>query len=79
MSLSEDIMAVADMAAAIAAEGDDDRALAALLLVALALPDIADRVRAVEGTNVPPHWRRQDWDGTPYANVRPLRRGTRDD
>ena len=79
MSLSEDIMAVADMAAAIAAEGDDDRALAALLLVALALPDIADRVRAMEGTNVPPHWRRQDWDGTPFANIRPLRRGTRDD
>ena len=79
MSLSEDLMAVADMAAAIAAEGDSDRALAALLLVALALPDIADRVRAVEGTNVPPHWRRQVWDGTPYENVRPLRRGTRDD
>ena len=79
MSLSEDLMAVADMAAAIAAEGDDDRALAALLLVALALPDIADRVRAMEGTNVPPHWRRQDWDGTPFANIRPLRRGTRDD
>ena len=79
MSLSEDLMAVADMAAAIAAEGDNDRALAALLLVALALPDIADRVRAMEGTNVPPHWRRQDWDGTPYANVRPLRRGGRGD
>ena len=79
MSLSEDLMAVADMAAAIAAEGDHDRALAALLLVALALPDIADRVRAMEGTNVPPHWRRQDWDGTPFANIRPLRRGTRDD
>ena len=79
MSLSEDLMAVADMAAAIAAAGDTDRALAALLLVALALPDIADRVRAMEGTNVPPHWRRQDWDGTPYANVRPLRRGGRGD
>lgn len=79
MSLSEDLMAVADMAAAIAAEGDHDRALAALLLVALAVPDLADRARALEGTNVPPHWRRQVWDGTPFANVRPLRRGGRDD
>jgi hypothetical protein len=75
MSLSEDLMAVADMAAAIAAEGDHDRALAALLLVALAVPDLADRARALEGTNVPPHWRRQEWDGQPFANIRPLRRG----
>jgi hypothetical protein len=23
---------------------------------------------------VPPHWRRQDWDGQPTGNVMPLRR-----
>lgn len=79
MSLADDLLAVADMAAAIAAEGDHDRALAALQLLAIIMPDLTDRARALEGTNVPPHWRRQDWDGTPHANIRPLRRAARDD
>ena len=74
MSLADDLTAIADMAAAIAAEGDPDRAIAALALLAIVMPDTIERARLLEGQTVPPHWRRQDWNGTPYANIRPLRR-----
>lgn len=74
MSLAGDLTAIADMAAAIAAEGDPARAVVALELLALVMPDLVERARLLEGQTVPPHWRQQDWDGTPYANIRPLRR-----
>ena len=73
MSLTEDLAAIADMAATLATEGDPDRAIVALELLALVLPDLVERARLLEGRTVPPHWRRQDWDGQPYANIRPLR------
>jgi hypothetical protein len=73
MSLTEDLAAIADMAAALAAEGDPDRAIAALTLLAIVMPDTIERARLLEDRMVPPHWRRQDWDGQPYANIRPLR------
>lgn len=75
MSLSDDLLSVADMAADLATEGDPLRALVALELLAVIMPDLVERARMLEGTNVPPHWRRQDWDGQPQGNIRPLRRG----
>jgi glutamyl-tRNA synthetase len=45
----------------------------ALELLALVLPDLIERARLLEGRTVPPHWRAQPWDGTPCANIRPLR------
>jgi hypothetical protein len=74
MSLTEDLTALADMAATLATEGDPDRAIVALELLALVMPDLIERARILEGRTVPPHWRQQAWDGQPYANVRPLRR-----
>lgn len=74
MSLTEDLTAIADMAATLAAEADPDRAIVALELLALVMPDLVERARLLEGRTVPPHWRAQAWDGQPYANVRPLRR-----
>lgn len=75
MSLSDDLLSVADMAADLATEGDPLRALVALELLAVIMPDLVERARMLEGTTVPPHWRRQDWDGQPRDNVTPLRRG----
>jgi hypothetical protein len=37
------------------------------------MPDLVERARLLEGQTVPPHWRRQDWDGQPTGNVMPLR------
>jgi hypothetical protein len=73
MSLADDLSAIADMAAAMAAEGDPDRAIAALALLAIVMPDTVERARLLEDRMVPSHWRQQAWDGTPYANIRPLR------
>jgi hypothetical protein len=73
MSLTDDLSAIADMTAALAAEGDPDRAIAALALLAIVIPDTVERARLLEDRMVPPHWRRQDWDGQPYANIWPLR------
>lgn len=74
MSLSDDLLSVADMAADLATEGDPMRALLALELLAVIMPDLVERARMLESSNVPPHWRRQDWDGQPRENVTPLRR-----
>ena len=74
MSLADDIMGVAASAAALANDPNPANRTAALEMIAVILGDLAMRARSLEGTNVPPHWRRQDWDGTPYANIRPLRR-----
>lgn len=74
MSLAEDIMGVAASAAALANDPNPANRTAALEMIAVILGDLATRARSLEGTNVPLHWRRQDWDGTPYANIRPLRR-----
>jgi len=73
MSLTEDLTAIADMAATLATEGDPNRAIVALELLALVMPDLIERARILEGRTVPAHWKAQPWDGTPYANVRPLR------
>jgi hypothetical protein len=73
VSLTEDLAAIADMAATLAAEADPDRAIVALELLSIVMPDLVERARLLEGRTVPPHWRQQAWDGTPYANVRPLR------
>jgi hypothetical protein len=73
MSLTEDLTAIADMAATLATEGDPDRAIVALELLALVMPDLIERARLLEGRTVPAHWRQQAWDGQPYANIRPLR------
>ena len=78
MSLADDLTAIADMAASMATEGDPDRAIAALTLLVIVMPDLVERARLLEGQTAPQHWRRQDWDGTPYANIRPLRRGASD-
>lgn len=75
MSLAEDIMGVAASAAALANDPDPANRTAALEMIAIILGDLASRASALEGTNVPPHWRRQDWDGQPQGNIRPLRRG----
>jgi hypothetical protein len=74
MSLTDDLTAIADMAAAMAVEGDPARAIVALELLALIMPDLVERARLLEGGVVPPHWRRQPWDGQPAGNVTPLRR-----
>ena len=74
MSLADDLTAIADMAAAMATEGDPARAIVALELLALVMPDLVERARLLEGQTVPPHWRRQPWDGQPAGNVTPLRR-----
>ena len=74
MSLADDLSAIADMAAVMAAEGDPDRAIAALALLAIVMPDTIERARLLEDRTVPSHWRQQDWDGQPYTNIRPLRR-----
>ena len=73
MSLAEDLAAIADMAATLATEADPERGLIALELLALIMPDLVERARLLENRTVPPHWRQQAWDGTPYANIRPLR------
>jgi hypothetical protein len=73
MSLTEDLTAIADMAATLATEGDPDRAIVALELLAIVMPDLIERARLLEGRTVPAHWRQQAWDGQPYANIRPLR------
>lgn len=75
MSLADDLLSVADMAADLATEGDPLRALVALELLAVIMPDLVERARMLEGAAVPPHWRRQPWDGQPRDNVTPLRRG----
>jgi hypothetical protein len=74
MSLTDDLTAIADMAATLAAEGDPDRAVVALELLALVMPDLVERARLLEGRTVPAYWRQQAWDGQPYANIRPLQR-----
>jgi len=74
VSLTDDLTAIADMAAAMATEADPDRAVAALEMLAVILPEMAERARLLEGQTVPPHWRRQPWDGQPTGNVTPLRR-----
>lgn len=73
MSLTTDLIGLADAAADVASGGDPGQATAALEMIALILPDMAERARLLEGHLVPPHWRQQAWDGTPYANIRPLR------
>jgi hypothetical protein len=45
MSLADDLSAIADMAAAMAAERDPDRAIAALALLAVIMPDTVERAR----------------------------------
>jgi len=74
MSLTDDLIGLADAAADVASGGDPGQAIAALEMIALILPDMAERARLLEGRTVPPHWKAQPWDGTPYVNVRPLRR-----
>lgn len=74
MSLTDDLMGLADAAGGIAAEADPVAAIVALEMLALILPDLAERARLLEGQTVPPHWRRQPWDGQPAGNVTPLRR-----
>lgn len=74
MSLTDDLTAIADMAADLATEADPARAIVALELLALVLPDLVERARILEGGVVPPHWRRQQWDGQPADNITPLRR-----
>ncbi len=75
MSLAEDILGVAASAAALANDPHPANRTAALEMIAVILGDLAARASSLEGTNVPPHWRRQDWDGQPQGNIRPLRRG----
>jgi hypothetical protein len=74
MSLTDDLMGLADAVGDIAAEANPSYAVAALEMLAVILPDMAERARLLEGRTVPPHWKAQPWDGTPYVNVRPLRR-----
>ena len=74
MSLGADLEGVARSAAALANDPDPANRTAALEMIAVILGDLALRARSLEGTNVPLHWRRQDWDGQPFANIRPLRR-----
>jgi hypothetical protein len=74
MSLTEDLAAIADMAATLATEGNPERAIVALELLALIMPDLVERARILEGRTVPPHWRRQPWDSSAYhPNIVPLR------
>lgn len=75
MSLAEDIMGVAASAAALANDPNPANRTAALEMIAVILGDLAMRARSLEGMNVPPHWRRQPWDGEARDNVTPLRRG----
>ena len=75
MSLSDDLAKITRMAIELSERNDPEYALAALDILASIMPDILERARALEGTNVPPHWRRQPWDGQPRDNVTPLRRG----
>jgi hypothetical protein len=50
-------------------------AVAALEMLAVILPEMAERARLLEGGTVPPHWRRQPWDSTAHhTNIVPLRR-----
>ena len=75
MSLTEDLTAIADMAADLATEADPARAIVALELLAIIMPDLVERARMLEGGTVPPHWRRQDWDSSAHhPNIVPLRR-----
>jgi hypothetical protein len=74
MSLTDDLMGLADAAAGVASGPDAEMAVAALEMLAVILPEMAERARLLEGGTVPPHWRRQDWDGQPTGNVMPLRR-----
>lgn len=75
MSLADDLTAIADMAAAMATEADPARAVVALELLALIMPDLVERARLLEGGVVPPHWRRQPWDDSAHhPNIVPLRR-----
>ena len=74
MSLADDLMGLADAAAGVASGPDPDLAVAALEMLAVILPEMAERARLLEGQTVPPHWRRQSWDGQPAGNVTPLRR-----
>jgi hypothetical protein len=74
MSLTKDLIGLADAAADVASGGDPGQATAALEMIALILPDMAERARLLEGRTVPPHWRRQDWDSSAYhPNIVPLR------
>jgi len=75
MSLTDDLTALADMAATLATEGNPDRAIVALELLALVMPDLIERARILEGRTVPPHWRQQPaWDSSAYhPNIVPLR------
>lgn len=73
MSLAEDIMGVAASAAALANDPDPGVRTAALEMISIVLGDLAARASTLEGSNVPPHWRRQIWDGQ-GDNVTPLRR-----
>lgn len=74
MSLADDLMGLADAAAGVASGPDPDLAVAALEMLAVILPEMAERARLLEGQTVPPHWRRQPWDGQPAGNVTPLRK-----
>lgn len=74
MSLTDDLMGLADAAAGIASGPDPEMAVAALEMLAVILPEMAERARLLEGGTVPPHWRRQPWDSTAHhANIVPLR------
>lgn len=74
MSLTDDLTAIADMAATLSAEANPDRAIVALELLALVMPDLIERARLLENRTVPPHWRRQAWDSSAYhPNIVPLR------
>ena len=75
MSLSDDLMGAADMAATLARDSDPANRAFALDLLAVIMRDMAERARMLEGATVPPHWRRQPWDGEARDNVTPLRRG----
>lgn len=72
MSLADDLSAIADMAATLATQNDPDRAIVALEMLSLVMPDLIERARLLEGRTVRSHWRQQAGDGTPYANIRPL-------
>ena len=74
MSLTDDLMGLADAAAGIASGPDPEMAVAALEMLAVILPEMAERARLLEGGTVPPHWRHQPWDSTAHhTNIVPLR------
>ena len=71
--LRNDIEAAAEILTRLGTTEDLEMVRLGLAIVTDSLRDMAERAGALEGSTVPPHWRKQWWNGE-GPNIVPMRR-----